>query len=194
MKTKLVISAVLAMLMLSGCSKGTELIDDIQNTTETSAAENADETEYTFGGKTETAVTESETEHAETETPEAKSPAASISWKTFDYGSLNSDEDAGWRPGGNYFIKDGIFCADYGIFPDKGDDFLPSYQLRLYDITENKLLETVDIPEDFGPCEVISEISGGIFCKYVTYRSVYDENSGSFNEDYSVITVHSDLS
>lgn len=194
MKTKLVISAVLTMLMLSGCSKGTELIDDIQNTTETSAAENADETEYTFGGKTETAVTESETEHAETETPEAKSPAASISWKTFDYGSLNSDEDAGWRPGGNYFIKDGIFCADYGIFPDKGDDFLPSYQLRLYDITENKLLETVDIPEDFGPCEVISEISGGIFCKYVTYRSVYDENSDSFNEDYSVITVHSDLS
>lgn len=194
MKTKLVISAVLAMLMLSGCSKGTELIDDIQNTTETSAAENADETEYTFGGKTETAVTESETEHAETETPEAKSPAASISWKTFDYGSLNSDEDAGWRPGGNYFIKDGIFCADYGIFPDKGDDFLPSYQLRLYDITENKLLETVDIPEDFGPCEVISEVSGGIFCEYVTYRSVYDENSGSFNEDYSVITVRSDLS
>ncbi len=69
MKTKLVISAVLTMLMLSGCSKRTELIDDIQNTTETSAAENADETEYTFGGKTETAVTESETEHAETETP-----------------------------------------------------------------------------------------------------------------------------
>lgn len=199
MKTKLVISAVLAMLMLSGCSKGPELIDDIQSAEETSAAENADETEYTFGGQTETAVTESETEPAETEASgtensEAENPAAGISRKTFDYGSLSSDEDAGWRPGGNYFIKDGIFCTDYGVFPDKGEDFLPSYQLRFYDMTENKLLETIDIPEGFGPCEVISEVSGSIFCKYVTYRSVYDENSDSFNEDYSVITVRSDLS
>lgn len=199
MKTKLVISAVLAMLMLSGCSKGTELIDDIQSAEETSAAENADETEYTFGGQTETAVTESETEPAETEASgtensEAENPAAGISRKTFDYGSLSSDEDAGWRPGGNYFIKDGIFCTDYGVFPDKGEDFLPSYQLRFYDMTENKLLETIDIPEGFGPCEVISEVSGSIFCKYVTYRSVFDEDSGSFNEDYSVITVRSDLS
>lgn len=199
MKTKLVISAVLAMLMLSGCSKGTELIDDIQSAEETSAAENADETEYTFGGQTETAVTESETEPAETEasgteSSEAENPAADVSRKTFDYGSLSSDEDAGWRPGGNYFIKDGIFCADYGVFPDKGEDFLPSYQLRFYDMRENKLLETIDIPEGFGPCEVISEVSGDIFCKYVTYRSVYDENNDSFNEDYSVITVRSDLS
>lgn len=199
MKTKLVISAVLAMLMLSGCSKGTELIDDIQNIPETSAAENADETEYTFGGQTEIAVTESETEPAETEASEtenseAESPAARVSLKAFDYGSLNSGENTNWQPGGNYFIKDGIFCTDYGIFPDKGDDFLPSYQLRFYDMAENKLLETVDIPEGFGPCEVISEVSGGIFCKYVTYRSVFDEDSGSFNEDYSVITVRSDLS
>lgn len=193
MKRTVILAAALTALLLSGCGRGgTELIDNIQNEEETLAEEAADtsrETDYTFGGVTEPAA-----ETTPAEATEAEPPAASISWKTFDYGSLSSDENAVWQPNGNYFIKNGIFCADYGIFPDKGDEFLPSYQLRFYDITENKLLETIDIPEGCGPYEVITEASSDIFCKYVTYRSVYDESSDSYNEEYSVVTVRSDLS
>lgn len=193
MKRTVILAAALAALLLSGCGRGgTELIDNIQNEEETLAEEAADtshETDYTLGGVTEPAA-----ETTPAEAAEAESPAASISWKTFDYGSLSFDENAVWQPNGNCFIKNGIFCADYGIFPDKGDEFLPSYQLRFYDITENKLLETIDLPEGCGPYEVITEVSGDIFCKYVTYRSIYDESSDSYNEEYSVVTVRSDLS
>lgn len=68
MKTGLILSAAMAALMLSGCSKGTELTDDIQNTREASAAADAAETKYAPGGRTEAASSESETGPAETET------------------------------------------------------------------------------------------------------------------------------
>lgn len=200
MKRKIILTLIMSAMLLAGCEKNTELVDDIQTTAATSApqavqevqnaaepAKTDAETSYILGGVTES------TESAEnTKTAEIKEKhTAEISWKIFDYGSLNPVVEGTEYTSGYFFIKDNIFCAYYNIVSD--DRSSSVYQLRFYDIAENKFLALIDVPDNYEMVELIEE-SGDTLCRVMLYNSVFDEESGVYNTESAVMTVHDDLS
>ncbi|MDE7279221.1 MAG: hypothetical protein K2N26_05790, partial [Oscillospiraceae bacterium] len=80
------------------------------------------------------------------------------------------------------------------IIPDKGSEQSQVFQLRFYDIAENKLLAVMDIPDGWGPYEMIPDAGGDVLCKYIIFYSVFNEDSGIYNTDYNTITVRNDFS
>lgn len=197
MKTnaKIILISVLSALILTGCNKETELIDQLETTdntvsiqqnsgTEKKIIETEGETQYILGGETEADVSENETA-----TNEIEAVPAELSMRVFDYAALNTDTDGTENTIGNLFIKDSILAVDYSI--ESEDAF--HVQLRFYDIDKNEQLAAIDLPEGFGAYEMITDIGGDALCRYVVSNSVFDEESGVFNSDYATLTVHNDL-
>ena len=195
MKSKLILTAVLSAMLLTGCNKKTELIDDleisestlsaqsVQNTeTENKIIETDGETQYIFGGETETTNT-NENEIADN-APESSEPKVLLN--VFDYGSLNPDTDENENTIGDMFIKDNILFVDYNI---ERDDIILE-QLRFYDIAENKLLAAIDLPEGWFSYEMISEVGGDVLCKQIIFDRISDESP---ENQYAVMTIYNDF-
>ena len=198
MKRRIILTAAMSAVILAGCTKGTELVDDSRDTETLRLETTAEETDYILGGETETTVSETEApdtdDEPEENTESAEKPAAKVSWDIFDFSTIGISEYGEGFAVGNYFLKDNIFCTDYTIVPDKGEDDPVVYQLRFYDTAENELLTVIDIPEGWQPSEMIPNAGGDVLCRYVISYSVFDEDSGFFNTDYRTVTVRNDLS
>ncbi|MDE6763791.1 MAG: hypothetical protein K2J73_08945 [Oscillospiraceae bacterium] len=190
MKKSIILTAALSAMILTGCTNGTELVDDFQSPETLRNETESDETDYILGGETKTTET-NETDKAD---ENADEPIAEVSWEIFDYGAIGSAEYGEGQAYGNAFIKDNIFCTDYTIIPDKGSEQSQVFQLRFYDIAENKLLAVMDIPDGWGPYEMIPDAGGDMLCKYIIFYSVFNEDSGIYNTDYNTVTVRNDFS
>lgn len=203
MKRKIILALTLSALLLSGCENKTELVDDIQTTSEkpspqtvqggTEFVEPTEETRYNFGGETEAANNTEDTESTQNlEIAETEGRHISgISQRLFDFGSLNPETEGEENTIGNYFVRDNIFCIDYSILsPDR---MSYSYQLRFYDINGNRLLKTIDVPANYELMEFV-ELSGDALYKVLLYNSVLDEESGEYITESAVMTVNNDLS
>lgn len=204
-KAKIILISILSALLLAGCNKETQLIDKPE--TEGSAVsltqdgsteikkiiDTYGETQYILGGETEATV--SETESADTDENDAE-PIAEISWKILDFGAIDSGTSGQgeWTGGGNSFVKDGIFCTDYTFIPDKESEEPQLFRLRFYDISEEKLLAEIDVPDGWGPYEMITEVGEDLLCRYIISYSVFNEESGFFDTDYKTVTVKNDFS
>lgn len=201
MKKSMILTAALSAALLTGCGtegKEIELVDDFQPSetlrAETASTEANAETDYILGG--ETKITVSETEASETDGIDENDgdPIAEVSQQNFEFGSIGAADYGEGQAYGNHFIKDNIFCTDYTIIPDKGSELPQLFQLRFYNIDESKLLAVVDIPEGWGPYEMISDVGGDTLCRYAISYSVFDEASGVYNTDYRTVTVRNDFS
>lgn len=194
MKKSIIITAALSAVILAGCTKGTELVDDFQ-TPETLPSETEfGKTDYILGGETETTVSETEADDTDKSDENDAEPIAEVSWRVFDYGSIDSAEYGEGQAYGNSFIKDNIFCTDYVIVPDKGSEEPDLFQLRFYDIEKNELLAVIDIPDGWGTYEMITDVGGDVLCRYIVSYSVFNEESGFFDTDYKTVTVRNDFS
>lgn len=196
MKKSIIVTAALSAVILAGCTRGAELVDDFQGAETLRLETTADETDYILGGATETTV--SETEAPDADEPEENAddtdkPVAGVSWEIFDYSSLGIVEYGEGQSVGNFFIKDNIFCTDYTIIPDKGSEEPVVFQLRFYDTAENELLAVINIPEGWVPYEMIPNAGGDLLCRYVISYSFFNEDSGFFDTDYRTVTVRSDF-
>lgn len=202
MKKSIILTAALSAtalsaVILAGCTKGTELVDDFQ-TPETLPSETAsDETDYILGGETEAAVSETESantdEAGKTDENDAE-PIAEVSWRVFDYGTIGIADHGEGQAYGNAFIKNNIFCTDYVIAADKGSEEPDLFQLRFYDIEKDELLAVIDIPDGWGTYEMITGVGGDVLCRYIVSYSVFNEESGFFDTDYRTVTVRDDFS
>lgn len=202
MKKSIILTAALSAtalsaVILAGCTKGTELVDDFQ-TPETLPSETAsDETDYILGGETETTVSETEsadTDEADKTDENDAEPIAEVSWRVFDYGTIGIADHGEGQAYGNSFVKDNIFCTDYVIAADKGSEEPDMFQLRFYDIENDELLAVIDIPDGWGTYEMITDVGGDVLCRYIVSYSVFNEESGFFDTDYRTVTVRNDFS
>lgn len=200
MKKSIILTAALTAVILAGCTKGTELVDDFQ-TPETLPSETesneSDETDYILGGETEATVSETEaddTDEADKTDESDSEPIAEVSWRVFDYGAIGIDDHGEGQAYGNSFIKDNIFCTDYVIAADKGSEEPDLFQLRFYDIEKDELLAVIDIPDGWGTYEMITDVGGDVLCRYIVSYSVFNEESGFFDTDYKTVTVRNDFS
>ena len=198
MKKRIILTAALSALILTGCSTNeTELIDDFQSPETLRNETKSDETDYILGGETETTVSETEasdTDETDENTDDTDAPKAEVSWNIFDFGTIGTPEYIEGQSVGNFFIKDNIFCTDYTRIPDKGDEDPQIFQLRFYDTAENELLAVIDIPEGWGPYEMLPNAGGDVLCRYIISYSVFNEDSGFFDTDYRTVTVRNDFS
>lgn len=197
MKKSIIAAAAMSAVILAGCSNGTELVDDFQGAETLRLETTADETDYILGGATETTVSETEAPDADETAESTDEPdkfIAKVSWDIFDFSAIGTAEYGEGLSVGNFFLKDNLFCTDYTIIPDKGSEEPVVFQLRFYDTAENELLAVIDIPEGWVPYEMIPNAGGDVLCRYVISYSVFNEDSGFFDTDYSTVTVRNDFS
>lgn len=193
MKRKIALTLALSAVLLAGCSKENDLINnsDMSETVSdslTQAAETEEDTWFTLGGETEAAendtVPEIETEY----------PAEGVSYKILNYGRLNPDGGDAGRPYGTQSYKDGIFCITYMMSPPEDYSEGMKLQMQFYDTAENKFLASVDIPTGWNIYEKLAETDSDIFCRYALARYFHDELGNATGSEQAVLTVRRDFS
>ena len=193
MKRKIILTLVLSAMLLTGCSKETELIDDFE-TSETAAsaqsAQNAEtenkitetegKTQYILGGEAETSVSANESDPEE----------AYENMRLIDIEKLNREIENGSASINikSCFINGNIICALCGVETEQGHirDIM-----RFYNIESETIEETVRINDSYH----FEEFIGGnddILCK-AKFTHYVSRNSVVF-EEYSVMTVKNDYS
>lgn len=201
MKKNIILTLILSAMLLTGCNKENELIDELEtlsitapeeltqiSETEKKIIETEGETQFIFGGETETSV--SEIEIAENENEYS---TENFAIKIFNYGGLAPTAD-GVKTfyEHNYFIKDNIFGSGYGVFSADGGDI--KYQIRLFDTYENKLLKIIDLPEGYMIEDCVFKTDGDELCRYIISNLIYDEENDYSIIKYAVMTIRNDLS
>lgn len=199
MKKNAIWVLALSAVMLTGCGKENELIDKLETSdityseqltqiyeTEKKIIETEGDTQFIFGGETETSADKSEN----TETENGYS-TDNISVKYFDYGSLAA-ADTAVRDfyEHNFFIRNNILGCSYGAFNENNDI---EYQIRIFDMEENKLLTAIDLPDGYMTEDCICEANSGELCRYIINNVVYDEENDRSDIYYAVLTIHNDL-
>lgn len=193
MKRKIILTLITSAMLLTGCNKETELIDNFE-TSETAAsvqsAQNAEtenkitETEgdiqYILGGETETSVSANESSEEE----------AYENMRLIDIEKLNSEVEKGSASINikSCFINGNIICALCGVETEQGHirDIM-----RFYNIESETIEETVRINDSY----VFEEFIGGnddILCK-AKFKHYVSRNAVVFEEN-SVMTVKNDYS
>lgn len=195
MKRKNILTLALSALLLAGCSKENDLINnlDMSETVSdslTQATEAEEDTQFIIGGETQT-------EAAESDAPpeiETEYPADGVSYKILDYSRLNPDGGDNGRPYGNQFYKDNIFCITYMMSPPEDYPGDMKLQMRFYDTAENKFLASVDIPTGWNISEKLAETDSDMLCRYALTRYFYDEVGNATGKEQAVLTVRRDFS
>lgn len=185
MTKKIITVPAIAAILLTGC--GADGGNGIINNPEppeavsdalTQVSEPEGNSQFTLGGETEPAVTESDYS------------TENISLKYFDYGSIvPADNRSRDRYGHDFFISGNILGCSCGVFAENGDI---EYQIRLYDTEENKLLKTIDLPDGYMTEDRIYGAGGGALCKYIISNTVWEED-GYVTVYRAVLTIYSDL-
>lgn len=202
MKRKIIYLLTLSALLLTGCNNESEFINKAETSsadyseqltqlseTEKEFIDTGEETQLNFGGETETSAAESEA----TPEPITEYPAEGVSCKIFNYSALDPAEDNGWSYN-NLFFKDGILCLNY-LMSSSDVAYSEEYQLRFYDIEENKFLAAVDIPKGWRIDERLPAAEDGELCRFALYHYIYSEDGDSVREiEQSVLTVRNDFS
>lgn len=195
MKRKVALTLALSALLLAGCGKENDLINnsDMSETLSdslTQATEVEEDTQFIIGGETETEAVEIDT------VPEIETeyPAEGVSYKILDYGRLNPDGGDAGRPYGNQFYKDNIFCITYMMSPPEDYPEGMELQMRFYDTAENKFLVAVDIPTGWNISEKLSETDSNMLFRYALTRYFYDEVGNATGKEQAVLTVRRDFS
>ena len=195
MKRKVVLTLALSALLLAGCSKENDLINNLDmseavSDSLTQVTEAEEDTRFIIGGETETEAAESDT------VPEIETeyPAEGVSYKILDYGRLNPDSGDIGRSYGNVSYKDDIFCITYMISPPENYPGGMKFQMRFYSTAENKFLASVDIPTGWIISEKLAETDSDIFCRYALTHYLYDETGNVTGSEQAVLTVRRDFS
>lgn len=186
MKTKIILTLVLSAMLLTGCNKETELIDDFETSgiplpsQATQASETEGDTQYILGGETETSVSVNESDPEE----------AYENMRLIDIEKLNREIENGSASINikSCFINGSIICALCGAETEQGHirDIM-----RFYNIESETVEKTIRINNSYD----FEEFIGGnddILCKAKLTHYV-SRNSVVF-EEYSVMTVKNDYS
>lgn len=193
MRRKIISTLILSAILLTGCSKETELIDDFKTSetaastqsaqnseTENKITETEGETQYILGGETETSVSANE----------SSAEQAYENMRLIDIEKLNSEVEKGSASIKikSCFINGNIICAFCGVENEQGHirDIM-----RFYNIESETIEETIKINNSYN----FEEFIGGnddILCKAKLTHYV-SRNSVVF-EEYSVMTVKKDYS
>lgn len=186
MKTKIILTLVLSAMLLTGCNKETELIDDFETSgiplpsQATQASETEGDTQYILGGETETSVSVNESDPEE----------AYENMRLIDIEKLNREIENGSASINikSCFINGSIICALCGAETEQGHirDIM-----RFYNIESETVEKTIRINNSY---DFEGFIGGNddILCKAKLTHYV-SRNSVVF-EEYSVMTVKNDYS
>lgn len=186
MKTKIILTLVLSAMLLTGCNKETELIDDFETSgiplpsQATQASETEGDTQYILGGEAETSVSVNESDPEE----------AYENMRLIDIEKLNREIENGSASINikSCFINGNIICALCGAETEQGHirDIM-----RFYNIESETVEKTIRINNSYD----FEEFIGGnddILCKAKLTHYV-SRNSVVF-EEYSVMNVKNDYS
>ncbi len=168
-------------MLLTGCSKETELIDDFETSgiplpiQETQAAETEGDTQYILGGETETSVSVNESDPEE----------AYGNMRLIDIKKLNREIEKGSASIKikSCFINGNILCAFCGVANEQGHirDIM-----RFYNIESETIEKTIRINDSYNFEEFIGG-SDDILCK-AKLKHYISRNYVVFDE-YSVMAV-----
>ena len=191
MKRNIILTAVLSAMLLTGCSKETELIDDFETSgiplpfQATQSAETEGDTQYILGGETETSVSVNESSAEE----------AYENMHMFNFAKLsqNGEYTAANNPVVRQYVKTflngNILCASCKV--TNSDGTYSRKVLRFYNIDDETIEKNIVIPDSYNFEEFIGG-GGDILCKAKLTHYI-SRNSVVF-EEYSVMTVKKDYS
>lgn len=186
MKRIIILTAVLTAAILSACASNVQelLIEESITSagiTESNMTETEQVTEPDVSGAAEGTASAAE------DVQEKKPPQ--IQMRFLDYGSINPD-DANMSA-----YSSAVFCGDIlclcNITCDELDVGSPRHELHFYDINENTLVKTVELPGVWN-FEKFVKGYGNILCKELVSRRVLDENGEFSGFEYAVATVYDD--
>lgn len=193
MKKKIVFALVLSALLLAGCDRGEQLVDELEptNTTASTSTEQAvqtvvvppenGETTFVFGGTAEETTTAAVTAVTETETAATEFVIENAS---LEYERLSLDGLLGENFYNGMFISGNI--AAISCYGENGKT------IRFFDIDDMSVKADISAPEGwefdggYTPCV---EGGGEVLCKIPL--SYFDEET--LTEQYAALTVYNDF-